>query len=355
MFSKALFKQSCKANGTMWGIITFAVCFMLACVMLISGGGNIGEVKDSIQDTIIVKEVDAQLENRALSYYRDATDGLERFDSILADNATDTLSYLTWCANMPDRASLPDDDYYAQAIVQWKALEPEMKTDCGKKYAESITSWKNAMPDTAEYSNEPEYLSALFSWNGSSPATEENAVRSAYVAACDEIQKYVTEKAESLGYPEDSDETLEMLGCVMYTLDPNGTFDDFYKENGENVPDEYDILGIISHIASGDAASYVASDDRTEYRNERAQTGAAVFIAGNMSRSENVETLTEALSSYGVTKEKYDSFGYTYDSIRHMAMTAIVTYDGRIDYETDLLRKDSKTENLKMRRSILRL
>ena len=41
MFSKALFKQSCKANGLMWGIITFAVCFMLACVMVISGSGNI--------------------------------------------------------------------------------------------------------------------------------------------------------------------------------------------------------------------------------------------------------------------------------------------------------------------------
>lgn len=68
MFSKALFKQSCKANGAMWGIITFAVCFMLACVMLISGNGNIGEVKNSIQDTIITKEIDAEMEKQALSY-----------------------------------------------------------------------------------------------------------------------------------------------------------------------------------------------------------------------------------------------------------------------------------------------
>lgn len=76
MFSKALFKQSCKANGTMWAIITFAVCFMLACVMLISGNGNIGEVKNSIEDTIIIKEVDAQMQKRALSYYQNAYDGL---------------------------------------------------------------------------------------------------------------------------------------------------------------------------------------------------------------------------------------------------------------------------------------
>ena len=64
MFSKALFKQSCKANGTMWAIITFAVCFMLACVMMISGSGNIGQTKDAIQDTIIQKEVEDVLNGK---------------------------------------------------------------------------------------------------------------------------------------------------------------------------------------------------------------------------------------------------------------------------------------------------
>ena len=67
LFSKALFKQSCKANGTMWTIITAAVCFMLACVMLISGSGSLGEVKNSIQDTIIREEVDSQLEQRGFA------------------------------------------------------------------------------------------------------------------------------------------------------------------------------------------------------------------------------------------------------------------------------------------------
>ena len=91
MFSKALFKQSCKANGTMWSIITAAVCFMLACVMLISGNGTIGAVKDSIQDTIITKEIDAGLKKRAVNYYTGATDGLEQFDRLFSANATDTL------------------------------------------------------------------------------------------------------------------------------------------------------------------------------------------------------------------------------------------------------------------------
>ena len=69
MFSKALFKQSCKANGIMWAIITFAVCFMLACVMLISGSGNIGETKNAIQYTIVKKEIESLFENRAIKYY----------------------------------------------------------------------------------------------------------------------------------------------------------------------------------------------------------------------------------------------------------------------------------------------
>ena len=57
LFSKALFKQSCKANGLMWLIITAAVCFTLSCVMLISGTSNISSVKDGIQDTIIESNI----------------------------------------------------------------------------------------------------------------------------------------------------------------------------------------------------------------------------------------------------------------------------------------------------------
>lgn len=85
MFSKALFRQSCKANGVMWSIITFAVCFMLACVMLISGSGNIGATKDAIEDTIIQKEIDAALENRAINYYTISDDALNVFDKAFTD------------------------------------------------------------------------------------------------------------------------------------------------------------------------------------------------------------------------------------------------------------------------------
>lgn len=337
MFSKALFKQSCKANGTMWGIITFAVCFMLACVMLISGNGNIGEVKNSIQDTIITKEIDAQLEKRALSYYADAEDGLVKFDSIFSANARDSLSYLVWCAQMPNKSDFGDAAVYAAAMEQWQSAAPEMETETGKAYADAINEWLAEMPQQEGFSAMDEYLSAVELWQEKSPASQENAITVAYSAACEELQSALAQAAEDAGYAEDSSEAQEFLGSVMYTLNPNGTFNDFYAENGEAIPDDYDFMSLISHISDGDIDAYLSSEERNAYRRARAEEGAAIFLAGNMTKADVVETLMNALSEYGVTTEKYDSFGYTYDSMKHMAQTAIVTYQGRLEYELGLL------------------
>ncbi len=85
MFSKSLFKQSCKANGIMWLIITFAVCFMLSCVMLISGRGDISKTKDAIQNTIIEQETESSIEKRALNYYEISNSALQYFDSVFGE------------------------------------------------------------------------------------------------------------------------------------------------------------------------------------------------------------------------------------------------------------------------------
>ncbi len=339
MFSKALFKQSCKANGTMWAIITFAVCFMLACVMLISGNGNIGEVKDSVQDTIIVKEVDAQLQKRGLSYYSDITDGLAHFDSLFSEKANDVVSYLLWCSKMPDEADFEDNGAYVSSLLLWSLQCPEMSTSTGMAYADSVTEWNNSKPKESNYTDNTEYLNAIADWQAQSPATVENGITKVYTDACADLQAYILLKAEKLGYDENSSEAQEMLGSVMYALNPNGMFDDFYIENGESIPEDYDFMSIINSIQSGTVDEYVKSRERIDYRDDRAFDSSAIFLAGNMLKAENVELLTDALSSYGVTKEKFDSFGYTYDAVKGMAKTSIVTYRGRVEYETELLKE----------------
>lgn len=110
MFSRALFKQSCKANGIMWAIITFAVCFMLACVMMIAGGGNIGTIRSGITNTIIESSVEAQAKTRASTYYSIVTPGLKQFDETFA--AAYAQKYTEIKTADP---SVPDETASAQA------------------------------------------------------------------------------------------------------------------------------------------------------------------------------------------------------------------------------------------------
>lgn len=340
MFSKALFKQSCKANGTMWSIITVAVCFMLACVMLISGNGNIGEVKNSIQDTIIVKEVDAGLEKRAVNYYHNAVDGLWQFDRLFAANATDTLSYLTWLSAMPKEEQFTDPAQYMAAMQAWQSAKPEMKTKAGKSLENAVTEWQGKKPDATAFTSTEAYMAAMAEWAAATPAGAENAVTIAYTMAANDLQEYVYGKALAVdpAYTRESNEAKEMLGSVMYALNPNGMFNEsFYLKHEKEAPAEYDYMSVIAHIQAGDADEYIAGEERSEYRAERAESCSSMFLAGNMTEPENVEKIVGELAAFGVTMEKYNSFGYTYDSIKHLANTTVITYGNRLEYEISLL------------------
>lgn len=66
----------------MWLVITLAVCFMLSCVMLISGGSAISKTKNAIQDTIIEGEITSSVKDKALTYYDIGNAALEHFDSV---------------------------------------------------------------------------------------------------------------------------------------------------------------------------------------------------------------------------------------------------------------------------------
>lgn len=340
MFSKALFKQSCKANGTMWSIITVAVCFMLACVMLISGNGNIGEVKNSIQDTIITKEVDAGLEKRAVNYYNNAVDGLGQFDRLFAANATDTLSYLTWLSAMPKEEQFADPAQYMAAMQAWQSAKPEMKTEAGKSLVKAIDEWQGKKPDATAFDSTEAYMAAMAEWAAATPASAENAVTIAYTTAANDLQEYVYSKALAVdpAYTRESNEAKEMLGSVMYALNPNGMFNEsFYLKHEKEAPAEYDYMSVIAHIQAGDAEDYIAGEERSEYRAERAESCSSMFLAGNMTEPENVEKIVGELAAFGVTMEKYNSFGYTYNSIKHLANTTVITYGNRLEYEMSLL------------------
>lgn len=352
MFSKALFKQSCKANGVMWTIITFAVCFMLACVMLITGNGGIGDTKNAIEDTIIVKEIDASIEKRALSYYQISMDGLTEFDKLEAKNSKDSLTYLvsmsTWSNSIPNRNDYSSDQEYMLAMEAWNNQKPIANNKASILLLNSYTEWNNNKPKLEDYKSEDEYNVALKTWSKSNPMTQVGAISASTMISIEEIQDYMYEYALNINsnYTKDTTEAKEILGVVMYSIVPDeieGFEEEFYTKNNEIKPESYDYVSIAQHIASNDIDEYLISKERQNYLKDRSQECNSIFLASNLSKDETVKIMVNELSSFGVTQEKYDSFGYNYSSIKHMSITSIITFRNRLDYEISLL--DNKLNN----------
>lgn len=281
MFSKALFKQSCKANGVMWSIITFAVCFMLACVMLISGSGNISSTKTAIQDTLIKNEIESSMEKRAINYYTIANDTLNIFDKefVKAFNKTEyerNVAFLILKGNSAEQA----------------------KTRAAANY---------------------------------------------YLTAIQAVQKEATEKAAELGYAEDSDRAKEILGVSIFSLNP-----ELIKENDEEVYNKYashsedlletyDVKSLAEKAMNNKGEDYIASIERRDYVSTRAEKASSNFLAINITSDKAVDEMVKALTSYGVTKEKYIGFNYTYDNVKSIVRSTVITYSNRYEYELGIL------------------
>lgn len=277
MFSKALFKQSCKANGTMWAIITFAECFMLACVMLISGKGGISATIDAVKDTIIHQEMNVQIESRAINYYETQIDGMQKFDELFVE------------------------------------ILPEELADKGN------------------------------------PSL---AIQSTYALTISNLQEYLYQKALAIdpSYTADSIEAQEILGCVMYAINPpdassssgfsyKGMFDDFYTTHGEDVPEDY--VNILSLLFMSDPATeYFATPERAAFIEERGEYCSRIFLAGNMTSNENIERMVDELAKYDITREEYEALGYTYATIKQCAEETVVTYKARLENEIEKLDKE---------------
>src|SRR5574344_1427204 len=180
MFSKPLFKQSLKANGLSWLVVTTLVCFMLACVMTISGSGNVSNVESGVMDTIITKEIEAEAKKRALSYYGYSYAVEGEFDDSFSDNfieeETSAASYYqnvaTWMNSVNKNAfSVPE-----LKSNQTSLPSPSEDKESAKSLQSLFLKWINEEPDTSDYDlttsiGQGQYSSAVSSWQSNLPAT----------------------------------------------------------------------------------------------------------------------------------------------------------------------------------------
>ena len=306
VFSKALFKQSCKANGTMWGIITFAVCFMLCCVMLISGSGNIGKTKDAIQDTIIQKEVESSFKTRGVNYYANQSKYLASFDSHFAEETKSV---------------------YQTAYIEAKTA--------GKSDTEAAVAAQAAVVGGVERIAQSAANDVQAEISADVTATYLKTLNKSSV---DELTASEKKALNEVNVPE-------VVGVFGFAVNPaneelatiTSQIPDKDKSQLTAYVDTEYVTGMLTALATDKTQEYLLG--RQETINDRAEVYSSIFLAANMSTDKAKNALLDALKDYGVTTEKYESFGYDYDKISDMARTATITYRGRYDYEVAELKE----------------
>lgn len=306
MFSKALFKQSCKANGIMWIIITSAVCFMLACVMLISGSGNLGEIKDNIQNTIIEKTIESNIKTNGINTYEVCLSGNNKFDEL----------YVTV--------------FYEEAA----------KSD-------NLSAYSNAYLEAKSAGYSDDEAQAI--------AFKSTYIAPTYTETVSRFNTYIASYSQAVNseYTVDSEGYKTIYGTMMFSVNPNGAVSDKYIEYGEtSAPDEF-ITNLIPYLkndmlsSSESAKEYISSNERISFREDRASTAASILVSYNATNSEAKRKMIESLSDYSLTEETYDSFGFTYDNVKKITKSTCLSYQARYDYELSLLDNESRTmENI---------
>ena len=292
MFSKALFKQSLKANGIMWLIITFAVCFMLSCVMLISGTSSISEVKESVSDTIIKEVIESNIKKNEISMYNMANNGEAKFDEYFVYEFNNTLT---------EKKENPDFlAKVADKMSSGMSKEEAINATIAEEMSEIVTTtYTNAINDLTNYISDSSLEIVKKEHNNDSLTKESNEYKELYK---------------------------QYYGSVMVTINPNHQADDTYTTNKEEIPNDYDIEALIQKALINEADEYINSSERMDYRSNRAIYSSNILVASNITSEEALTKLLTILNDYGVTLQKYISFGYNYDNVKRMCEKSIKIY-----------------------------
>lgn len=91
-FSKALFKQSMKANWVKWLSVTLATCVMLAIVIIVLGSLSINDIRDSLKNVFTQADQESVLKENAIDSY-DAYLTTTDFENGIVSITSNTLAW----------------------------------------------------------------------------------------------------------------------------------------------------------------------------------------------------------------------------------------------------------------------
>ncbi len=362
LFSKALFKQSCKANGTMWGIITVAVCFMLACVMLISGTSSISSVKEGVETTIVEQAINSTIKKTAVSEYAKSVEGEELFDEEFTVKFNELNTLDTYANSYVPALTALITDYISS---------DESKAAIAKEVTSSVTEYMNSSDAQAKIA---EYIAsgltkeeAIAKLQSEKIAEYTSSITNEHIAAAKEDKSLQAQAFVSVyltpSYTYAIDKVIDKYtasSSPVVTINPSNQADSTYAKYGEEIPEEYvtalteymmnDVVAVASGNTSTTLSDYVSSQERVSFREDRAYNASSMLVAGKMNEEETINALLDNLADYGVTKEKYDEMGFTYDYVHKASYEAALEYQQKLTYEISLLdeglSKDERDEKV---------
>ena len=356
LFSKALFKQSCKANGLMWGIITAAVCFMLACVMLISGESSISTVKNGVKDTIVEEVITSTIKKNAVTEYDISVSGEELFDNTFTYQFNELNTVETYSDSYVTTLTSLITDYMSSDTVK-EAITAEVTNKVTAYMQTSEAQTKIAEYVATGLSTED----AINKLKGEKVSEYTQSVTNEYIAKAKDnkslqTQAFVTTYVTP-SYTYAINQVIEKYtasSSAVVTINPNNQADAIYTQYNEPIPEEYVtnltsyMMQDVTNTAKGNKtttlSTYITSDERISFRQDRAYNASSMLIAGNMSSEDTINQLLEKLADYDVTKETYDKMGFTYDNVHKTCYETALEYQEKLSYEVSLLDSSLTTE-----------
>ncbi|MFA5693398.1 MAG: ABC transporter permease subunit [Acholeplasmataceae bacterium] len=277
MFSKALYKQSWKANWIQWLAIAVVSGFILTIIMLMSGGDGIGSLTSSFTETFVKDTLESEYQNTALNYHSITYENLGHFDNAFFENYLEQIKDNKF--QEPTPLYIQNAYMHAVGVYQYNL----------DLYIKSIDSSYNE--DSLEYQ---ELMGvSMFALNPNNMFGE------------------MYEGFEVGSTPLDYD-----IVSLIMSLDQDSVMSIWLED--EIKPDYFDVIKWL---------------DRIKYRNDRSRYSASIFLAGNLSSDEALDKILESLEEVNIDLEIYNSFGFDYEGIKKIAVNTIIIYQSRLDYE----------------------
>ncbi len=329
MFSKALFKQSCKANWIKWLTVTIATCAMLAIVIIVLGNLGINDIRDSLKNIFVQADQESSLKENAVDSYDlyltsiDAFSLLDQSSSGLASLNTTFDTQVNYMEAQKGSALTREERNAVISAVTESVLESGMFDQFGfddntgrlfistylTLYSDDQLAGEQIPPATIQVEGDlvinPEYLSYISSLSQqtyleivyqnsynqyiSEGSSAEQATASALVArqiASDAIDKYNQNKTSTdYSYTDDAREYVNLLMQNQAILSMQGQ---------QMTDEEIEQYGVSVKVISNTAISTYQLWLSEGLSKEEAKTHATESIGDQLD-----EKVAQALSELG--------------------------------------------------------